>query len=62
MHVKTLISVLTIPVLIVELALTHLPQIVFMEVVTGIAFLTEALEPVLAHVVVILMVAGEVVV
>jgi hypothetical protein len=54
MNIQALVSVLAIPILIVELTFAHLSQIVFVEVVTGVSFLAKALEPVLADVVVVL--------
>src|SRR6202012_4605542 len=62
MHVKALVALLTISILVVELALAHLSQIVLMQVITSISFLTKPLEPVFAHVVVVLVVAAKVVV
>jgi len=54
MNIEALVSVLAIPILIVELTFAHFSQVVFVEVVTGIAFLAKPLEPVLADVIVIL--------
>lgn len=48
MHIQTLITVLTIPVRIPELALAHLAQIVLVEEVAAVAAFAEAFEPVFA--------------
>ncbi len=53
MHIQTLVAILAVSVLVVELAFAHLPQIILMQVVAGIALLAQALEPVLADIVVI---------
>ncbi len=54
MNIEALVSVLAIPILVVELTFAHLSQVVFVEVVTGITFLAKSLEPVLADIVVVL--------
>ncbi len=60
MKVKTLIPILTIPILIVELTFTHLPQIILVEIIACIALFAQSFEPVLADVVVIVVVAPRV--
>lgn len=52
-HVQTLVAVLAVAVLVEELALAHLAQVVLVQVVARVALLAQALEPVLAHVVVV---------
>lgn len=52
--VEALVAVLAVAVLVVELALAHLPQVVLVEVVARVPLLAQAFEPVLAHVVVVL--------
>lgn len=54
MHIQTLIPILTVSVLIEELTFTHFPQIIFVEVIAGVAFLAKPLKPVLAYIVVVL--------
>lgn len=53
MDVKALVAILAVSVLIEELALAHLSQIVFVKIITCISFFAEALEPVFAHIVVV---------
>ena len=53
MEIKTLVAILTVAIQIVELALTHLAQVVLMQVVTSIALFAERFEPMLADVVVV---------
>ena len=53
MEIKTLVAILTVAIQIVELALTHLAQVVLMQVVTSIALFAERFEPMLTDVVVV---------
>ena len=53
-HVKAFISILTVAMLIIMLTLGHLPQVVFMEIITGITLLAQTFQPVFAYVVVVL--------
>ena len=53
MEIKALVAILTVAIQIVELALTHLAQVVLVQVVTSVALFAERLEPVLADVIVV---------
>lgn len=52
-HVETFITVLTVAVLVVELTFAHLSQVVLVQIVAVISFLTQPFEPVLAYIVVV---------
>jgi len=52
-EVKALVTILTVAIQIVELALTHLAQVVLVQVVTSVALFTERFEPVLADIIVV---------
>lgn len=53
MDVQALITILAVAVLIIELAFAHLSKVVLVEIITSISLLAQALQPMLADVVVV---------
>ena len=53
MNIQTFIAILAVSILVVELALAHLAEVVFVQVIAFISLLAKTFQPMFTHVVVV---------